>query len=159
MTTKKLDSLQDKSIQLMEQGYTCAEASLRVLLEAAGCNEPAHHWTAAGYMGAITSGKTICGCVFGGTVFLGLVHGLKTSQLPVIGGEKRSQAVASVEQFYLGFIERFGDTDCFKLTGIDWGNRKDVVRYFKEEVYQDTCYRFMQYVLSSCLDLSTTGSL
>ena len=157
MASKQLTPMLEKSIQLMEQWYTCAEASLRVLLEAVSCDSASYQWAAAGYMGAITSGKTICGCLFGGTIFLGLVEGLKIDQLPVIGGENRSHAIASVEHLYQGFIERFGDTDCYRLTGVDWGNREDTVRYFKEEIYQETCYKFMQYVLGFCLDLSMTN--
>ena len=156
MKNSFLNSMKDKSIQLMEKGYTCAEATLRVLMQEMGWDDTRYQWAAAGYTGAIKSGKTICGCLFGGTVFLGFLQGSGTTQLPGIENDKRSQAIASVEQLYQGFIEQFGDTDCYKLTGCDWGNRRDVVRYFKEEVYQNTCYRFMQYVLSKCLNQAIT---
>ena len=152
MSTEQLASIQKKSILLMEEGYTCAEAILRVLLEAIGWDDAPSQWATAGYVGAITSGKTICGCLFGGTAFLGYLQGLNTSRLPDIENDNRTRAIASVEKLYQGFIEQFGDTDCYKLTGCDWGNRRDVVRYYKEEVYTETCYKYIQYVLTKCVE-------
>ena len=155
MESDHLASIWEKSIQLMAEGYTCAESALRVLLEEIGCDDGSCQWSTAGYMGAIKSGKTICGCLFGATVFLGYFHRLSTSQLPEVDDEKRTQAIASVEQLYLGFIEQFGDTDCYKLSGCDWSIRKDIVRYLKDEVYTDTCYKYMRYVLAQCMEQVT----
>jgi hypothetical protein len=156
MTTPQVTVILEKSIQLMTRGYTCAEAALQVLIEEAGLGITPCQWAAAGYMGAIKSGKTICGCLFGGTVFLGYLQGINRDPMPEIENEQRSHVIASVENLFRGFIEQFGDTDCFTLTGCDWGNRRDVVRYFKEEVYTKTCYRFMQYVLGYCMNLVTS---
>ena len=152
VTNERLASLWQEGVQLMAEGYTCAEVTLRVLVEAQGWDPSRYHWATAGYAGAIRSGRTTCGLLFGATIFLGLLQGEDAAQAPEIGSEGRSQAIASVNGLYCGFIEQFGDTDCRALTGCDWSSREDVKRYFREEVYTTTCYRCFEYVLGQCLD-------
>jgi hypothetical protein len=108
----------------------------------------------AGYDGAIRSGKTICGALFGGTVYLGYLHGAGTEEAPAVGGERRARAIRAVGDLYAGFIERFGDTDCQTLTGCDLSKRRDVVRYIRQKTYEDTCYHYLAYVLAACLAAS-----
>lgn len=103
-------------------------------------------------MGAIKTGRTICGTLFGGTVFLGYRHGENATDVPGIGDERRFQAIESVQLLFRGFIEHFGDTDCRALTGCDWSNEEDVRRYFKGEVYKEKCFVYFDYVLAQCLD-------
>jgi hypothetical protein len=110
-----------------------------------------YQWATAGYMGAIESGKTICGFLFGGAVYLGFHSGLRATAAPQVKDEKRKEAVTSVRNLFQGFIERFGDTDCKTLTGCDWSKKEDVKRYFKEKIYENTCYHQGEYVLTKCL--------
>jgi hypothetical protein len=108
----------------------------------------------AGYDGAIRSGKTICGTLFGGTVYLGYLNGHDAEKAPEIGGERRAHAIEAVSDLYAGFVERFGTTDCQTLTGCDWGRQGDIDRYMEEKTYEDTCYKYFEYVLSKCLAAS-----
>ena len=102
-------------------------------------------------MGAIESGKTICGVLFGATVFLGYLHGVGARSGPAVDDAGRQAAIASVNSLFNTFIEKFGDTDCQRLTGCDWSKKADRTRYFKEEVYRETCYHYFKYVLEGCL--------
>ena len=140
-----------EGVQRMTEGYTCAEAALHVLSKARGWDPTLHAWVAAGYAGAIQSGKTTCGLLFGATVFLGLLHGEGSTQPPEAGNGARSQAIAAVNDLYRGFIARFGDTDCQTLTGCDWGALEDVRRYYEDEVFNSVCFRQWEYVLRECL--------
>lgn len=110
-----------------------------------------YQWAAAGYMGAIDSGKTICGFLFGGAVFLGYLSGEKATEAPALEDRGRARAIASVKGLFQGFIERFGTTDCRMLTGCDFSQKTDVRRYFKEKIYENTCYLQFDYVLKQCL--------
>jgi hypothetical protein len=102
-------------------------------------------------MGAINTGRTICGILFGGSIFLGFHHGSDAAGAPEVNDEKRSRAIASVNGLFQGFIDRFSDTDCKTLTGCDFSKKEDVDRYIQEEVYKDKCFKYFEYVLARCL--------
>jgi len=124
---------------------------LQVLRDAVGWNSPPYQWAVSGYMGAIDSGKTICGFLFGGAVFLGYLSGANAIGAPVLEDPGRVRAIASVKGLFQGFIERFGTTDCRTLTGCDFSQKTDVRRYFNKKIYENTCYRQFDYVLKQCL--------
>jgi len=77
-------------------------------------------------------------------------------QEPEVQDERRTRAIDSVRGLFHGFVERFGDTDCRTLTGCDWSKKEDRDRYFREEVYKETCYNYLDYVLARCLDQMTS---
>ena len=101
-------------------------------------------------MGAISSGKTICGILFGGAVYLGFLNGNDSTDAPKLKDQGRLNAIKSVNELFNGFIDRFAETDCQALTGCDWSKKDDRKRYFKEEVYKNTCYRQFEYVIEKC---------
>ena len=123
-----------------------------MLREIEGWGPLPYQWATAGYKGAIATGRTICGILFGGSVFLGNLSGMNATHAPEVKDEMRNRAIESVHDLFQGFIEQFGDTDCRTLTGCDWSKKEDSERYYKEEVYKGTCYRFFEYVLAGCLD-------
>ena len=87
-------------------------------------------------MGAIDSGKTIFGILFGA---------------PALKDDGRARAIASVKGLFQGFIERLDTTDCCTLTGWDFSQKTDIRRYFKEKIYEHTCYGQFVYVFRQCL--------
>ena len=102
-------------------------------------------------MGAIVTGKTICGALFGGAIFLGYKSGMDLDTAPELESEGRKGAIAGVKKLFGGFAERFGETDCHALTGCDWSKKEDIKRYYREEVYKDACFRQFEYVVEKCL--------
>jgi hypothetical protein len=56
-----------------------------------------------------------------------------------------------VRGLFAGFQETFGDTDCRTLTGCDWSKKEDQKKYFKEKIYEDKCYRYVEYVIANCV--------
>jgi hypothetical protein len=103
-------------------------------------------------MGAIESGKTNCGILFGGAVYLGYLSGVGATGPPEVKDSKRKQAITSVRDLFQSFINKFGNTDCKALTGCDWSKKEDIDRYFEEQIYKDTCYLQFEYVLAECLE-------
>jgi len=124
---------------------------LQVLREIMDWDAIPYQWATAGYMGAIDSGKTICGFLFGGSVFIGYLSGAKATEAPTLKDDCRARAIATVKGLFQGFIERFGTTDCGLLTGCDFSQKTDIRRYFKEKIYENTCFRQFDYVLRHCL--------
>lgn len=103
-------------------------------------------------MGAINSGKTICGVLFGASIYLGYLSGIGSTDAPDLKDEKRVNAIRSVNELFNEFIERFGETDCRALTGCDWSKKEDIKRYFKDEIYKDTCFRQFEYAVEKCIN-------
>lgn len=110
-----------------------------------------YQWATAGYMGAIISGKTICGVLFGASIYLGFLNGMNSTDAPKLKDEKRLNAIKSVNDLFNGFINQFGETDCKALTGCDWSKKEDIDRYFKDEIYKDTCFRQLEYAVAKCV--------
>ena len=102
-------------------------------------------------MGAINSGKTICGVLFGSSIYLGFLYGKDSTDAPELKDERRLNAIRSVNELFTGFTNRFGDTDCRTLTGCDWSRKEDINRYFKDEIYKDTCFKQFYYVVEKCI--------
>ena len=115
-----------------------------------GWDATPYQWATAGYMGAIESGKTICGILFGGAIYLGFLNGIDSTDAPKLKDKGRLKAIKSVNELFTGFIDRFAETDCKALTGCDWSKKNDRKRYFKDEVYKNTCYRQFEYVIAKC---------
>ena len=102
-------------------------------------------------MGAINSGKTICGVLFGGSIYLGYLNGINATNAPALKDKRRLKAIQSVNELFNGFINRFGETDCTTLTGCDWSKKQDIKRYLKDQIYKDTCFHQFEYVVEKCM--------
>ena len=111
-----------------------------------------YQWATAGYSGAIMSGKTVCGELYGATAFLGAIHGVGGPHSPAVDDVRRSQAIDAVGSLFRGFIERFGSTECAALTGCDWTSAQGLARFQQEQVFERHCCKQLEYVLAVCLD-------
>jgi len=116
--------------------------------EVKGWDSTPYQWATVGYSGAIETGRTICGILFGAAVYLGYLSGTGATGVPGVKDAARKQAIASVRDLFQGFKDKFGDTDCKTLTGCDWSKKEDIKRYRNEKVYQNTCYPQFEYVLA-----------
>ena len=116
-----------------------------------GWDATPYQWATAGYMGAINSGRTICGVLFGGSIYIGFLNGIDSTDAPKLKDKRRMNAIKSVNELFNGFTNQFGKTDCTTLTGCDWSKPEDIKRYFKDEVYKDTCFRQFEYVIEKCI--------
>jgi hypothetical protein len=108
-------------------------------------------WIAAGYEGALNTGRSICGQLYGATAFLGYLSGKNEKHAPGVEDEARKNAIKLVKNLFQGFIDRFEDTDCQTLTGCDWSKKADQVRFMEEKIYERTCLPQLEYVFSECL--------
>ena len=82
---------------------------------------------------------------------MGYLYGANAVQAPGIQDEARRRAILSVRRLYRGFVKGFGDTDCRTLTGCDWSKKGDRDRFYREEVYKETCHHYFEHVLAFCL--------
>jgi len=119
--------------------------------EANGWDPVPYQWAAAGYSGAIGSGKATCGILVGGAIYLGYLSGTGAAQEPDVGDDRRKLAIARVDELYRGFIAQFGDTDCKALTGCDWSKKDDVERYRRDRIYLTACAKQFEHVLAELI--------
>jgi hypothetical protein len=152
MNNERTKELSKKGLAMMTEGYTCAEATLKVLLEETGLPTIPCQWAAAGYSGAIHSGKTTCGILFGATAFLGFMFGQDSEEAPTVQDAKRKNAIVAVNNLYKDFLTKFNETECKALTGCDFRIEGDVKRFVSEEIKKKVCVPQFEYVISYCLD-------
>jgi hypothetical protein len=93
----------------------------------------------------------ICGVLFGGAIYLGFLNGMDSTDAPKLKDEGRLNAIKSVNDLFNGFINKFSETDCSSLTGCDWSKKEDIKRYYKDEIYKNTCFRQFEYVIEKCV--------
>ena len=101
--------------------------------------------------GSYQFGKNHLRNLFGSTVFLGYLYGDAEKSIPGVNDDKRTKAIESTNKLFNGFIERFGHTDCRELTNCDFSKKEEVEKYRANEVYKDTCFHQLDYVLTHCL--------
>lgn len=103
----------DRSKQLFDNGYGCAEAVLMAFAEFKGIKSPLIPRIATGFCGGVGRTSGTCGAVSGGVLALSLVYGrddLQTSKDPLNG---------RIQTFVRDFENRFGSINCTALTGCD----------------------------------------
>ena len=109
-------------------------------------------WAASGYLGAISSGQTTCGLLIGSTIALGVRHGQGKNCIPIEDEEERGKVVKEVNDLYRDFLTQFSSTDCQTLTTTDFSKPEDQVRYMEKEIYKDTCFKFLKFLMKRFFD-------
>ena len=72
--------------------------------EDTGWDATPYQWATAGYAGAINSGKTICGILFGASIYLGFLNGMDATDAPELMDKRRLKAIESVDKLFNGFF-------------------------------------------------------
>jgi len=83
---------------------------------------------------------------------------MDATDAPKLKDNRRLNAIKSVNELFKGFINQFGESDCKTLTGCDWSKKEDIKRYFKDQIYKDTCYRQFEYVVEKCINETASAN-
>jgi C_GCAxxG_C_C family probable redox protein len=138
---------------LLHGGWVCAAACLQGLREALDLRSEVIPWVAAGYWGAIASGQTICGAIYGATAAIGFACGEKMAERSETERQARDRATTMTREFYQRFLKEFNRLDCRSLTGCDFGRPEEVKRYFGKQVWTDTCDKYLEFAIRTCYEL------
>ena len=114
----------------------------------------AYSWATAGYMGAILTGQTTCGLLIGSSAAIGLKCGNGRAGVPEEHASDRDRAIGAVENLYRDFLEKFGSTDCYTLSGCDYSDPEDLARHIECEGWKDTCDIFLKFVMTRCVEMA-----
>ena len=104
-------------------------------------------------MGAIASGRSICGAVFGATVGIGFACGEKMAERKETAREARERATRMTGEFYKRFLKEFNRIDCCSLTGCDFSRPDEANRYYSKNIWADTCDKYLEFAIRTCYEL------
>lgn len=103
----------NRSIQLFESGYGCAESVLLAVCESKGIKSVLIPRIASGFCGGVANTNGMCGAVVGGIMALNIVYGRDSAT------ESKEINYQKVQQFQQMFSARFGSISCPGLTDCD----------------------------------------
>jgi C_GCAxxG_C_C family probable redox protein len=126
-------------------GFNCAESVLLTLAEHHGIESTLIPKIATPFGGGIARSSSICGCVTGALMGIGMKHGrMKTA-------DDRLKAYAMATDFMNAFEKRFGSIICYDLVGCDFRTPEGQKRF--EELYESRCANFVKGAVEIVLEL------
>lgn len=126
-------------------GYNCAESVLLTMAEQEGIQSELIPKMATPFGGGIARHGSICGCVTGGLMSIGLKFG-RTQQ-----AEDREKAYSVSSSFLNAFERKFGSLICYELIGCDFRTPEGQKRW--EQHKESKCADFVKGTIEILLEL------
>jgi C_GCAxxG_C_C family probable redox protein len=126
----------DKAESRFSEGYNCAESVLLTLSEYESMKSPLIPKIATPFGGGIARSASICGCVTGALMAIGMRHGRRRA------AEDKLKAYAVATGFMTEFERRFGSLVCYELIGCDFRTPEGQKRF--EELRESRCTNFVK---------------
>ncbi len=120
-----IDKASQRSGELFQSGFYCAESVLLAISETKGIQSDLIPKIATGFCGGLSRTCGICGAVSGAVMAINLFHGRNSSTEPAL------EAYVAVRRLLEMFETKFGSTNCKDLTGCDLGTEEGQ-KLFKE---------------------------
>ena len=124
------DKFVNKSKQLFESGYGCAESVLLAVSESKGIESALIPRIASGFCGGIANTNGLCGAVVGGVLALNIVYGRDNAN------ESKEINYQKVQQFQKMFLAKFGSTNCPTLTDCDLSTDEGHQKFKELNIHQ-----------------------
>ena len=131
------DPVVQRSRELFDGGFYCAESVLMALAEAQGIHDDAIPRIATGFCSGLSRTCGLCGALSGAIMALGLATGRSTPSTPV------DQCYAATQKLLSQFEQRFGSTNCRGLTGCDLGTA-DGQQAFRANQVIERCQGYVE---------------
>jgi C_GCAxxG_C_C family probable redox protein len=107
------DQVSQRSRELFNSGFYCAESVLMAIAESRGIQSDLIPRIATGFCSGIGRTGGLCGAVSGGVMAIGLTAGRSSPAGQV------EDSYTLIQQFISHFEARHGSTNCRELTGCD----------------------------------------
>jgi C_GCAxxG_C_C family probable redox protein len=135
----------DKAASRFSSGFNCAESVLLTLAEHQGVESELFPKIATAFGGGIARSASICGCVTGAIMGIGITHGrMKTT-------DDRLKAYAVATDFMNAFEKRFGSIICYDLIGCDFRTPEGQKR--SKELHETRCANFVRGAVEIMLEM------
>lgn len=138
-----LKHITDKAESRFSRGYNCAESVLLTLSEHESMKNPLIPKIATPFGGGIARSASVCGCVTGALMAIGMKHGRSHA------GEDKLKAYAVATDFMTEFERRFGSLLCYELIGCDFRTPEGQKRF--EELRESRCMNFVKAAIEIML--------
>ncbi len=133
------EELAEKAVTRFLTGFNCAESTLMTLAEALGHGGDAVPSVATGFGGGLGHTGSVCGCVTGSIMAIGLRTGHRRAE----DKEGKDRAIDEAAAFLHAFEREVGEIHCRTLTGYDL---RDSVQFeeFRVKVKESKCAGYMR---------------
>jgi len=135
----------DKAASKFLGGFNCAESILLTLAEHYGVSSPLIPKIATPFGGGIARSASVCGCVTGALMGIGMKYGRMRST------DDRLKAYSVATSFMTGFEKRFGSLICYDLIGCDFRTPEGHKRF--NELREGRCANFVKAAVEIVLEL------
>jgi len=135
----------DKAASKFLKGFNCAESILLTLAEHQGVTSPLIPKIATPFGGGIARSASVCGCVTGALMGIGMKYGRMHST------EDRLKAYSVATSFMTAFEKRFGSLICYDLIGCDFRTPQGHKRF--EELKESRCANFVKAAVEIVLEI------
>ena len=129
------DRIPQRSRELFDSGFCCAESVLLAIAEGKGIESDLIPGIATGFCGGISGTCGICGAVSGAIMGLNLFTGRSSPEEIVDKNHKAIRRLIGM------FKEKFGSTNCEELTGYNLGTEEGL-RAFRESGQNEKCSEY-----------------
>ena len=126
-----------RSRELFESGYFCAESVLLAIAEAKGIQSDLIPRIATGFCSGLARTGGVCGAVSGGIMGLNLLTGRSSPD------ESVEENYAAVQKLLSAFEDKFGSTNCQELIACDLGTREGLETYAANNL-DEQCKRYTE---------------
>ncbi len=141
-----IDSAAQRSKELWESGYYCAESVLIALAEEQGVQSELIPRIATGFCSGVARSCGMCGAVSGAIMGLSLFNG---RSLP---DESVEETYTMVRELMGMFEERFGSINCKELVNCDLGTDEGQ-EFFSANNLREQCGRYVEEVTRMAMQL------
>lgn len=135
----------DKAATRFLGGFNCAESVLLTLAEHQGMKSPLIPRIATPFGGGIARSASICGCVTGAIMGIGMKCGRMQTT------DDRLKAYTMAANFLNAFERRFGSIICYDLIGCDFRTPEGQKR--SRELRESRCANFVKGAVEIMLEM------
>lgn len=141
-----VDAVAERSGQLFDSGFYCAESVLKSIAESKGIDSELIPKIATGLCSGVARTCRTCGAVNGGIMAIGLFFGRSSPK------DSIEKIYYIVQDFLEAFEKRFGTTNCKKLVGCDLGTEEGQ-KFFEENNLVINCHEYTEEATRLALSL------
>jgi C_GCAxxG_C_C family probable redox protein len=135
-----------RSRELFQSGFFCAESVLQALAESQGICSDLIPRIATGFCSGISCTGGMCGALSGGIMGIGLIAGRNSP------AESIEPAYALAQKLISAFKEQYGSINCCELMGCDLATESGQ-RYFVENNLMESCLQYAEGATRMALSL------